>query len=556
MKQYYYIALTIGPIYKTLAFAKKTRELWAASYIFSHLMEKIVEIVNQKKTYEIILPIKFISIEPQNKDVGLFPDRLILRIKKTNDSKQEVLLKEFNDVISAVSNEIQITAGFSMQNNYFDNYFQLYSLIVLLNEEVDPIKTIYPLLDSMEQQSSFNSQFTDNQIKLFLNNVRGSSLYINAFQNRKRFLSVPEIATQNLKFQPNYDRIFEECSDNDEIDPYSLLNKEYNCTGQEPILYNYHKYMAVVQADGDDMGKLLRALFEYGGTDVIKSFSECLMRFGNTAASKIKKFNGVPIYLGGDDMLFFAPVKNEDTIFELIVILDNLFREYISENPLVIEAITLWNKGTEFDRCRKLISLPTISFGCAFSYHKYPLKEAIETARSLLFDNAKHFPGKNTISFRLLKHSGHYIGASINKYWQLWDDFRYMLNDEELNKISLNSMQYNLEPLRPVFKRILCGRLINLETANIKEITTKFLPAEGFREFFLKNLSANFFNDKTFHEFSREFINYVLALLLQTYRDMEDSFGNNTHTADRAIDSVYTFLRIMQFYNQPFNKED
>lgn len=556
MKQYYYIALTIGPIYKTLAFAKRTRELWAASYIFSHMMEEIVEKINTIEKYEIILPVRSKSTEPLNKDVGLFPDRLIARIIEPNQSQQKELLKDFNSVISEVKDEIKKTAGFSIPNNYFDNYFQLYSLIVQLNEDEDPIKSIYPLLDSMEQQSSFNSQFTDNQIKLFLNNVIGSSLYIKAFKNRKRFRSVPEIATQNLKSQHNYDRIFEECLNNEDSDPYSLLNKEYNSEGQGQLLYYYHKYMAVVQADGDDMGKLLRALFEYGGTDVIKSFSECLMHFGNAAATKIKEFNGVPIYLGGDDMLFFAPVKNEDTIFELIAILDNLFREHISENPLVIDAITLWNKGTELDKCRKHISLPTISFGCAFSYHKYPLKEAIETARSLLFDTAKHFPDKNTISFRLLKHSGHYMGASINKNWQSWDALRYMLGDEDLNKKTLNSIQYNLEPLRPVFKRILCGRSINYENSDIKEIATNFLPEERLREFYLKTLSANFFNEKTFHDFSREFINYVLALLLQTYRDMEDSFGNNPHTADRAIDSVYSFLRIMQFYNQPFNKED
>ncbi len=37
-----YIALTIGPIYKTLSSAKKTRELWGGSYIFSYIMKQII----------------------------------------------------------------------------------------------------------------------------------------------------------------------------------------------------------------------------------------------------------------------------------------------------------------------------------------------------------------------------------------------------------------------------------------------------------------------------------------------------------------------------------
>ncbi|MFW2427635.1 type III-B CRISPR-associated protein Cas10/Cmr2, partial [Aliarcobacter butzleri] len=37
-----YIALTIGPIYKTLKNSKKTRELWGGSYIFSYIMKQII----------------------------------------------------------------------------------------------------------------------------------------------------------------------------------------------------------------------------------------------------------------------------------------------------------------------------------------------------------------------------------------------------------------------------------------------------------------------------------------------------------------------------------
>lgn len=38
-----YIAITLGPITRTIEMAESTKELWAASYFFSYLAKKIVE---------------------------------------------------------------------------------------------------------------------------------------------------------------------------------------------------------------------------------------------------------------------------------------------------------------------------------------------------------------------------------------------------------------------------------------------------------------------------------------------------------------------------------
>ncbi|MDP2061226.1 MAG: hypothetical protein Q8J97_15895, partial [Flavobacteriaceae bacterium] len=154
------------------------------------------------------------------------------------------------------------------------------------------------------------------------------------------------------------------------------------------------------------------------------------------------------------------------------------------------------------------------------------------------------------------KHTGHYIGTSFNKHWRTWEAFDELLNDKKLNETFVSSIQYNLEPLRQVFKRILTGRKIDFASASFQELSIKFLPDEGTREYLIKNLSDNFYNEGGSQKESRVFIETVLALLLQTYRDMEDSYGNNPDTADRAIDTVYACLRMMQFYNQPDNKED
>lgn len=600
MKQSTYLALTIGPIYKTLALAKRTRELWAASYIFSCLMEQIVVKFDSDKQFEIILPIKMNKPAIIKTGAGLHPDRLILKVKSEVQINQADIQFKFNKYITVIRDKFireasKIAGGTDVTTqDFLKNYFQFYSIIVQLSERDDPIKSIFPLLDTLEQQPGFNPVFSTEQllktnpkqevlVKDFLKNIKGSGLYEGAFEkgNDYRFPMILEIATNglrkaefhyNIQFKSSeeaFDKIFELFQQpNIEDDAKSIIkllkenfdddSKNENKPSKPGQQFrHYHKYMAVVQADGDDMGLLLRALFEYGGTEAIQSFSGFLIEFGYAASQKIKDYDGVPIYLGGDDMLFFAPIKNNNqNIFMLINQLDKLFKDCLSENKHVLEAIAGWNKGMERDKKRKKVGLPTISYGVAFSYHKYPLKKAIEAARSLLFETAKHLPGKNTASFRLLKHTGHYIGASFNKQWLTWDVFDELLNDKKLNETFVSSIQFNLEPLRPVFKRILTGRKIDFATASFNELSIKFLPDEGSREYLLKNLSDNFYNEAGTHDQPREFIETVLALLLQTYRDMEYSFGNNPDTADQAINSVYACLRMMQFFNQPDNKED
>ena len=50
-----YIGLTIGPIAKTLHQARKTREIWGASYLFSYLMKKIIKKLKDKDV-KFVLP--------------------------------------------------------------------------------------------------------------------------------------------------------------------------------------------------------------------------------------------------------------------------------------------------------------------------------------------------------------------------------------------------------------------------------------------------------------------------------------------------------------------
>jgi len=67
-----YIALTIGPIYKTLANSKKPSELYSSSFVFSYIMKQIIK---EFKTRKFIVPyIEDDSIFDDSLDIGLFHD--------------------------------------------------------------------------------------------------------------------------------------------------------------------------------------------------------------------------------------------------------------------------------------------------------------------------------------------------------------------------------------------------------------------------------------------------------------------------------------------------
>ena len=116
-----YTALTIGPIIKSLGLAHKTRELWAASYFFSSLMEKTIKNLNnddaiilpypQKKSLIAILKID----ESQIKSAGIFPDRLILESK-------DGLFDEVKDAVETSIESLKTEFGFSCNMEELKNY--------------------------------------------------------------------------------------------------------------------------------------------------------------------------------------------------------------------------------------------------------------------------------------------------------------------------------------------------------------------------------------------------------------------------------------------------
>ena len=79
-----YLAINIGPIIKTFSMARKPREFWAASYMFSYLMECILNHLDNNENLTLVSPFYQKGCN-RNTGVGLFPDRIYYSVKRDVD---------------------------------------------------------------------------------------------------------------------------------------------------------------------------------------------------------------------------------------------------------------------------------------------------------------------------------------------------------------------------------------------------------------------------------------------------------------------------------------
>ena len=128
-----YSAINIGPIIATLGIARKPRELWAASFLFSHLM-KCIYGKAEKTGATIISPAK--PKEEKNK-VGIYPDRIYL--KGEVDVKRvisEAVISFYYDLLGDKTLDL--------------SYFNLMSTTCEADKESEAIATLNQQLDILE----------------------------------------------------------------------------------------------------------------------------------------------------------------------------------------------------------------------------------------------------------------------------------------------------------------------------------------------------------------------------------------------------------------------
>jgi len=89
-----YTAITIGPIIETLNTARKTRELWGASYFFSYIIKQIVNKLNNNNT-EVILPVCG-NTAVNGFGAGLYPDRIFVVGEVDMESKYIEVIEDIS----------------------------------------------------------------------------------------------------------------------------------------------------------------------------------------------------------------------------------------------------------------------------------------------------------------------------------------------------------------------------------------------------------------------------------------------------------------------------
>ena len=359
-----HIALTIGPIVDTLSLGRKTAEVWMASYLFSSFMKNSIKKIKERSDATFIVP--FVDddvLEEKDDGVGMFHDRFILSSETLTLEEVEAILQEQKDEI-AVMVAKSIKKDEAKVKAFFSEYIQAYAFETT-EEFENPIIDISKIMDSIELHTPV-LETDEDYMRLFLNRdiILNSQLAKTSFGGKPSFRALDEIAL-----------------------------------GNDDEFVNANRYIAIIYADGDNLTQYIKKQSD------VTEVSKRLFDFDKKAVKSIDAYGAMPIFVGGDDLIIFAPLLNNGrTVFDL---LNDLSKDY--KNALETEDSTL-------------------SFGVSFTYYKYPLYEALERSRDTLFDVAKKYKGKNAVAVSLQKHSGQSFEFCIGKNEDAYAKFLKLVN--------------------------------------------------------------------------------------------------------------------------------
>ena len=150
MKQY--TAINIGPISHTFSMARKPREFWLASYLFSHFMKCLINAISEK--VEIMSP--YVPNEELGRvGVGLFPDRAFF--KSTDDIDIDALIK---------SGVFQFSKDIQQPVETVQDYFNVMSVSISTDSDNKAIKELNEYLNYLELTNHAHSSQTAERMQI------------------------------------------------------------------------------------------------------------------------------------------------------------------------------------------------------------------------------------------------------------------------------------------------------------------------------------------------------------------------------------------------------
>jgi CRISPR-associated protein Cmr2 len=422
--------ITIGPIVPTIQKAKKTAEIWAASYIFSYLMKNIAKGLYNNKV-KFIVPYIDGTFEEKDGGIGMYHDRLIFESNLNFEKIEEIINEEKDNLAKYIAKAIKYDEN--EVKKFIRKYIKTY--IAAKENSENPILEMYSILDNLEYNEEIY-EYKDYIDKFLIRENIVNSSFVKSI-NKKGFRSIPQIASSASGKDYGY---FDEKNNkyNEDEDYYTKLQNEL-----EDDFKQVYKYIAVIHADGDNLGNVVKSL-KLDEKKYDNKVSKALFNFGKNAKKILDKYSCDTIFIGGDDLLFFAPVimkvndngkKTEKTILDL---LDELKKIYEKE-------FEFYNKNNQ--------NKTTLSFGVSISYYKYPLTEALNLSRTALFDKAKKL--RNAVNISIRKHSGQSFDLRVKFDDKRYEIFKELLRGVLYNKIDIPfSLHYKLNELKDLINLI------------------------------------------------------------------------------------------------------
>lgn len=588
-----YLAISLGPIYQTIKKARKTRELWVASYLFSYYMREIRKGCAQQSGWEILLPQLVTDTSQPLFGAGIYPDRMFVKLPNRDEAAVKAIIQTALDQVRTATQGWGKLPGFRGdpvrfladigKDEFWKNYFRTAYLLApaaaveasgnilfTLNNYLDTLELQpnyfaeepkadgllylleYPYRTSLAKEglerndASAYAELTVGKglVERFPNTAELSSLQL--FQHdAAAYQALQAKAVLGISEEPE-DAAAEKIAAEEKIDTrpdssvaiqefYRLLY-ETEASVLKHKAADYHKYFCIVHADGDNFGKVISGLAT--DTEAIKAFSQQLADYAAQAAGIVNRYGGKPVYIGGDDLLFFAPLVSEPergspkTVFDLIKALDQSF------------AAANIGEGV------------SLSYGLTITYYKFPLFEARDQSYSQLFDRAKKVSWngkeKNSVAFRLLKHSGSYFEGLLNK--DLLEEFNDLCKQfvtggsvsETDTADLLSSFAYKLQSLEHLIDSL-------QEKNRILPLAAE--PAESQTTDALDHLFTNFFNEPIHRKYATQLqavkklarICYTSKAVMKSSEYGPCSCTKETTKPVKGATNLYALLRLLLF---------
>lgn len=394
-----YVGITIGPVFETLQLAETPAALWYASACFSELTRVLLQqLTLTLPDVKIIAP--YYDGTKYTDGVGRYHDRILLETASSEKLPEAVAAAKAAIVDMVVSDIDPTQENADDYRAYLEHYFQIHYIAIPAQQcKQNILSEFTPLLDAIERMPRCNSSRGTNPFRALFSAKGEDTLSRNA--RIKASAMLRDVTDSQLLVKDGQLRSIESIC----------------CTDKR---FKRSNYFAIVAADGDGMSKFFSSM----DNAAVSQISEDCFAFAEAAATEIKNFGGMTVYVGGDDLLFLAPVQSVDgeTIFEFCNRLSALFSQKVAKNQ----------------------PAPSASFGIAIRYMRFPLYEALNAAYAALSVAKQCRPEKNAFALDVQKHSGQSMQLCIAKEgYPLFDRIITQMLKQESQ--SANSLIYILD---------------------------------------------------------------------------------------------------------------